>query len=104
MAFRTRACISPVTSVFLEKQSLWKLRGAQWLRDGGGNELVSQIAEVSSRQPPGCSVLHPPWLEGPFSHVTSNPAGTAFCTCGESGRAGIPLDLNDGDTDNSAGA
>lgn len=75
MAFRTRACISRVTSVFQEKQPLET--GAQWLRMEVGMSWF-QIAEVSSKQPQGCSVLHPPWLEGPFSHLTSNPAGTAF--------------------------
>lgn len=50
----------------------------------------------------GCSVLHRPWLEGHFIHMTSNTAGTAFYTCRSLAELGIPLALNDGDTDNSA--
>lgn len=42
-----------------------------------------------------CSMLHPPQLEGSFSHMTSNAAH-------KMGRRGTPINMNDGDTDNSA--
>lgn len=53
----------------------------------------------------GCSVLHPPWLEGHFSHMTSNTTSHSFLhpTCNEAGRAGIPVHLNGGDTQQCLG-